>query len=99
MPIRRLMGKSNNVSKADYRSGCYSSVWRTCWIRFLSSQAFPRQLGVSGRNPLNWKDGGSHGGAVHGVPGPLVGAGLPVIAVGFGAYWLVRRYRRKPDAA
>jgi hypothetical protein len=38
-------------------------------------------------------------GSTHGVPGPLVGAGLPVLAVGYGAYWLVRRYRRKSDAA
>jgi hypothetical protein len=38
-------------------------------------------------------------GSTHGVPGPLVGAGLPFIAVGYGAYWLVRRYRRKSDAA
>jgi hypothetical protein len=33
------------------------------------------------------------------VPGPLVGAGLPFLAVGYGAYWLARRYRRKSDAA
>ena len=39
------------------------------------------------------------GGGTHAVPGPLVGAGLPFIAVGYGAYWLVRRYRRKSDAA
>jgi lipopolysaccharide export LptBFGC system permease protein LptF len=29
------------------------------------------------------------------APGPIVGAGLPVLAVGYGAYWLIRRYRRK----
>jgi hypothetical protein len=29
------------------------------------------------------------------VPGPIVGAGLPIIAVGYGAYWLVHRLRRK----
>ena len=34
-----------------------------------------------------------------GAPGPLVGARLPFLAVGYGAYWLVRRYRRKSDAA
>ena len=28
------------------------------------------------------------------APGPIVGAGLPVLAVGFGVYWLVRRFRR-----
>jgi hypothetical protein len=43
--------------------------------------------------------GGKGGGGVHPVPGPLVGAGLPIIAVGYGAYWLVRRYRRKSNAA
>jgi hypothetical protein len=38
-------------------------------------------------------------GSTHPAPAPLIGAGLPVIAVGYGAYWLVRRYRRKSDAA
>ena len=30
-----------------------------------------------------------------GVPGPIVGAGLPILAAGYGVYWLVRRRRRK----
>jgi hypothetical protein len=30
------------------------------------------------------------------VPGPILGAGLPVIAVAYGAYWLIRR-RRNPQ--
>jgi hypothetical protein len=29
------------------------------------------------------------------APGPIVGAGLPVLAVGYGIYWLVARRRRE----
>jgi hypothetical protein len=29
-----------------------------------------------------------------GAPGPIAGAGLPVLAVGYGVYWLVKRRRR-----
>ena len=36
--------------------------------------------------------GGNQGNRVHGAPGPLMGAGLlPVLLVGGGIYWLVRR--------
>ncbi len=43
------------------------------------------------------QSGGPYGGGVNGAPGPIAGAGLPFIAVGYGAFWLVRRYRRKSD--
>jgi hypothetical protein len=31
------------------------------------------------------------------APGPIAGVGLPILAIGLGAYWLVRRFRRKTD--
>jgi LPXTG-motif cell wall-anchored protein len=34
---------------------------------------------------------GNANGHVKGAPGPLVGAGLPVLLIGGGIYWLVRR--------
>ena len=38
-------------------------------------------------------DRGDPGPRVHGAPGPIAGAGLPILAVGYGVYWLVRRRR------
>ena len=31
----------------------------------------------------------------YGVPGPIAGAGLPVIAIGYGIYWLIQQRRRR----
>ena len=53
----------------------------------LSPDSWIFQGGSAG----NWKDGG-----IHGAPGPLAGAGLPVAVVAYGVYRLVRR-RRKVD--
>jgi hypothetical protein len=39
-----------------------------------------------GGKASNWKDAGYHA-----APGPIAGAGLPGLAVGFGVYWLMRR--------
>jgi hypothetical protein len=36
-------------------------------------------------------------GGSHPAPGPIIGAGLPILAIGFGAYWLAGRFRRKSD--
>jgi hypothetical protein len=51
-----------------------------------------------------WADAGVHAtqgggtqggdGGRYGAPGPLAGAGLPLVVLAGGAYWVVRRYRR-----
>jgi hypothetical protein len=43
------------------------------------------------RERWNDNDRGHH---FHAAPGPIAGASLPVLAVGFGISWLVRRRRK-----
>jgi hypothetical protein len=53
--------------------------------------------GGPGQSPPPPPPSGSGGGSgtnTQGVPGPLAGAGLPFIAVGYGVYWLIRRRRK-----
>lgn len=56
---------------------------------FYSASLSPFEWVYHGGPPTNWQGG------VHGAPGPIVGAGLPV-AIAYGVYWLVR-LRRKVD--
>ena len=42
----------------------------------------------------NQGNGNGNGGNVRGAPGPLAGAGLPVLLIGGGIYWLVRRRKK-----
>lgn len=50
----------------------------------------------SGENH-GYKSHENHGHKVSAAPGPIAGAGLPVLAIGYGVYWLVKRRRRKTD--
>lgn len=38
--------------------------------------------------------GPSPGGPARGAPGPIAGAGLPFLALGAGAFWLIKRRRK-----
>jgi hypothetical protein len=62
----------------------------------LAALCVPALAGNQGGNNQggNNQGGNSQGGGYHGVPGPVVGAGLPIIAAGYGVYWLIRRRRR-----
>ena len=42
----------------------------------------------------NQGNGNGNGGNVRGAPGPVVGAGLPLLLIGSGIYWIVRRKKR-----
>jgi hypothetical protein len=59
---------------------------------FLAVLSLPA---LAGQNGQGQNGNGQGGNGYHGAPGPIAGAGLPILAVGYGAYWLVRRYRRK----
>jgi len=55
---------------------------------FYQAQLSPENWVYQGGSASNWKDAGKHG-----APGPIAGAGLPLILVGAGIYWAVRRRR------
>ena len=66
-----------------------SGVATTGYV-FYQGALSPDNWIYEGGNAANWKNGG-----IHGAPGPIAGAGLPVLAIGYGIYWVVRRQRRK----
>ena len=57
----------------------------------LTALSIPALADPGTGNKIGWNNPNN---PHHTVPGPLVGAGLPFIAVAYGAYWLIRRRRR-----
>jgi uncharacterized protein (TIGR04145 family) len=58
---------------------------------FYSAVVSPNDWVYEGHG--NWADAGTHG-SYRGAPGPLMGAGLPLL-VAAGGVWLYRRRRQK----
>jgi hypothetical protein len=76
------------VLKAVLVALAVSGVATTGYV-FYNGALSPDNWVYEGGKATNWQNGG-----VHGAPGPIAGAGLPVLAVGYGFYWLVRRRRK-----
>ncbi len=62
----------------------------------LTIVALPANACNGGGNCENAPGRDPPGHRVSGAPGPVAGAGLPVLAIGYGVYWLAKR-RRKHD--
>ena len=65
----------------------------------IMAAQFPLGVGaLADDHDSDWWGGRDHHGygdhGVHGAPGPIAGAGLPILAVGYGVYWLIRRRRK-----
>jgi hypothetical protein len=81
--------------KTSRRIAITAALFSAVVFPTMATAGGPGQFYPSPAPPPSPPPSGS-GSTVHGVPGPLVGAGLPFIAVGYGVYWLIRR-RRKAD--
>jgi hypothetical protein len=77
------------------RLSCGETIMKTMLalpIALLLALSVPALAQKGGGGGGGGKDGG--GGGAKGAPGPLVGAGLPVLLIGGGIYWIVRRQRK-----
>jgi hypothetical protein len=93
-PLKARQRRSIPNLQTVHRHGRIPAVGAPVGYVFYQAQLSPDNWVYQGGSVTNWKDGG-----VHGAPGPIAGAGLPILAVGYGAYWLVSRYRRKSGTA
>jgi hypothetical protein len=69
-------------------------------MALLLALSVPALAGQNGQGQNN-NNQGQNGGNYRGAPGPLAGAGLPVLLIGAGVYLMVGRRKRhtaKPEA-
>ncbi|HEY9127674.1 MAG TPA: hypothetical protein VIM62_11140 [Acidobacteriaceae bacterium] len=69
-------------------------------LSLLTAAAFALSLSMAAPSAAcngngNCSNAPGHGGSIHGAPGPLAGAGLPILAIGYGVYWLTKRRRAR----
>ncbi len=64
-------------------------------LAFALMVVTPPALACNGKgNCANAPGHTKQAGNVSGAPAPIAGAGLPVLAIGYGVYWLVKRRRK-----
>lgn len=71
-----------------------SAVFPAAFLAISMMMSGCIELGNSNQSSDENSNTGPGQGIVRGAPGPIAGAGLPIVAAGFGIYWLVRRRRR-----
>jgi hypothetical protein len=72
-----------------------TTALKTLSAALLATVIVSPALACNGRGNCENAPGQNKPGRVHGAPGPIVGAaGLPVLAIGYGVYWLRRRRNR-----
>jgi hypothetical protein len=78
--------------KSPIKFALYAALVASLALPALSMGAVAKDHDHKWADRDNDRDGDR--GHVSGVPGPIVGVGLPIFAAGYGVYWLVRRRRR-----
>ena len=71
-----------------------SGLMTAAALTFVLTMGSPTAFSCNGNGNCENAPGQNKPGHVSGAPGPIAGAGLPLLAVGYGVYWLVKRRRK-----
>jgi hypothetical protein len=86
----------DNIEGQGFRMKAITAAAALSLLFGLSATAEP--FGPPGRGFPPPPPPGPPGGHSHAAPGPVLGAGLPVLALGAGIYWVARRRRKSQTA-
>jgi hypothetical protein len=70
-----------------------SSLLSAAALAFVLMIVPPPASACNGNGNCENAPGHNKPGHVSGAPGPIAGAGLPILAIGYGVYWLIKRRR------